>query len=87
MKGRISHITYSSRLAKKGTAQADDWYMGDISDGMKPVIKQKRQDPVFEALEGDSSNGFMRKKYYYGIDYRIGFGFGLWQKMVKVKNS
>lgn len=82
MKGRISQITYSARFADK-----DDWYLGDISEGMKPIIKQKRQDPVFNALEGDSDNGFMRKKYSYGIDYRVGFGYGLWQKMVKTKNS
>jgi len=81
MKGRISHITYSARLS-----DVDDWYLGDISDGMKPIIKQKRQDPVFNALEGDSDNGFMRKQYAYGIDYRVGFGYGLWQKMVKTTN-
>jgi phage major head subunit gpT-like protein len=82
MKGRISQITYSARFDDK-----NDWYLGDISEGMKPIIKQKRQDPVFGALEGDSDNGFMRKKYYYGIDYRVGFGYGLWQKMVKTKNA
>lgn len=87
MKGRIAQITYSSRLATTGSAAANDWYISDISEGMKAIIKQKRQDPVFNALEGDSDNGFMRKKYLYGIDYRVGFGYGLWQKMIKVKNS
>jgi len=81
MKGRISQITYSSRLS-----DVNDYYVSDISEGMKAVIMQKRQDPVFNALEGDSENGFMRKKYHYGIDYRVGFGFGLWQKMIKVTN-
>lgn len=82
MKGRISQITYSSRFADKNS-----YYLADISEGMKPIIKQKRQDPVFRALEGDSEAGFMRKKYHYGIDYRVGFGYGLWQKMVKVTNA
>lgn len=81
-KGRIQQITYSSRFSDK-----NDWYMGDISTGMKGIIKQNRMDPVFDALEGDSDNGFMRKKYLYGINYRVGFGYGLWQKMVKVKNA
>lgn len=81
MKGRISQITYSSRLS-----DVNDWYMADISEGLKPIIKQKRQDPVFNALEGDSEAGFMRKKFHYGIDYRVGFGYGLWQKMIKVVN-
>lgn len=82
MKGRIAQITYSSRLP-----ESTDWYISDISEGMKPIIKQKRQDPVFNSLEGDSDNGFTRKKYLYGIDYRVGFGYGLWQKMIKMKNS
>jgi len=82
MKGRISQITYSSRLADE-----NDYYVADISEGIKPVVKQNRQDPEFNSLEGDSDNGFMRKQYLYGIDYRVGFGFGLWQKMVKVKNA
>jgi phage major head subunit gpT-like protein len=81
MKGRISQITYSARLA-----DTDDWYIADISEGLKPIIKQNRQAPEFNALEGDSDAGFMRKIYHYGIDYRVGFGYGMWQKMVKVTN-
>lgn len=82
MKGRIASIVYSSRLS-----DVNDYYISDISEGMKPVIKQDRQAPEFGALEGESDNGFMRKQFAYGIDYRIGFGFGLWQKMIKVTNS
>lgn len=82
MKGRISQITYSSRLSDE-----NDYYLADISEGMKPVIMQKRQDPVFRALEGESDGGFMRKQYLYGIDYRVGFGYGLWQKMIKITNA
>lgn len=82
MKGRISQITYSSRLSDE-----NDYYVSDISEGMKPLIKQNRQDPVFDSLEGDSDNGFMRKQFLYGIDYRVGFGFGLWQKMIKITNA
>lgn len=82
MKGRISSVVYSSRLS-----DVNDWYIADVSEGMKPLVKQNRQDPEFNSLEGDSDNGFMRKQYLYGIDYRVGFGYGLWQKMIKVKNS
>lgn len=82
MRGRISSIVYSSRLSDE-----NDWFIADISSGMKPVIKQDRQAPEFNSLEGDSDNGFMRKQYLYGIDYRVGFGYGLWQKMIKVKNA
>lgn len=82
MKGRIAQITYSSRFEDQ-----NDWYFADISEGMKPLIKQKRKDPEFASLEGESENGFMRKVYHYGVDYRVGFGYGMWQKMIKITNS
>lgn len=82
MQGRISNIVYSSRLS-----DTNDWYLMDVSAGMKPFIMQNRQAPEFNALEGDSDAGFMRKQYLYGIDYRMGFSFGLWQKAVKVTNA
>ena len=34
-----------------------------------------------------NGKGFMRKQYVYGIDYRVGFGYGLWQKMIKMVNA
>lgn len=82
MKGRISRITYSSRFSDK-----NDWYMGDVSEGVKAVIMQKRKDPQFVGMEDDSQDGFMRAVFHYGVDYRVGFGYGLWQKMVKTKNT
>lgn len=82
MKGRIGKIVYSSRLTDE-----NDWYIADISEGLKPLVKQNRQDPEFDALESDSDNGFMRKQYLYGINYRVGFGYGLWQKMIKITNA
>lgn len=82
MKGKIKQLTTSGRLS-----DANDWYIGDVAPGMKGVIRQKRQEPEFNALEGDSSEGFMRKNWLYGIDYRVGFGYGLWQKLFKVTNT
>jgi phage major head subunit gpT-like protein len=82
MKGRIKVITSSSRLT-----DVNDWYFANIGEGIKPLIRQVRQAPKFSALEGTSDNGFMRKKYAYGIDSREVFGYGLWQKMIKVTNA
>lgn len=79
--GMIKQLTVSSRLT-----DVNDWYFSDISPGIKAIIKQKRQDPTFESQEADSEMGFMRKKFAFGIDYRVGVGFGLWQKMIKVTN-
>lgn len=63
-----------------------DFYLLDGSGVIKPFIHQLRQAPRFEANEkGD--NAFMRKHLLYGIDYRIGFGYGAWYKAVKVVES
>jgi len=86
MKGRISVIADSCRLGDSSAAK-NTWYFADVSDGLKPFIRQVRQRPEFNSLEGDSDNGFMRKKYHYGIDSREVFGYGLWQKMIQVTNS
>jgi phage major head subunit gpT-like protein len=62
-----------------------DWYIVETSGALKAFIQQNRQAPRFDALEATSENGFMHKTYKYGVDYRVGFGFGLWQKSMKVK--
>ena len=81
MKGRISQITVSGRLT-----DSNDWYFANIGEGIKPIIRQIRKPVTFAALEGQSDNGFMRKTYHYGVDSREVFGYGLWQKMIKVTN-
>ena len=80
LKGAFKLIS-SSRLA-----DVDDWYLLDASGVLKPFIWQNRQNPEFNALEGNSTAGFMSKYWYYGIDYRAVMGYGLWQKAVKVVN-
>ena len=83
MKGRIKQLTDSCRLTDD-----NDWYMANIrTGGVSPIIRQVRQKPMFMSQEADSANGFMRKIYYYGIDSREVFGYGLWQRMFKVTNT
>jgi len=86
MKGRISTIADSCRLGDT-SAQKNTWYFGNIAEGLKPFIRQVRQSPEFNSLEGESDNGFMRKQFHYGVDSREVFGYGLWQKMIKVSNA
>jgi len=78
----IAKLITSGRLT-----DANDWYLFDASAGVKPFIWQERRGPMFASQEANSSNGFMRKNYYYGIDVRRAFGYGLWQKAYKIKNS
>ena len=81
LKGAAKYII-SSRLPK---ANARDWYLMDASGNMKPMIMQMRKRIEFQSQEQNSNAGFMRKEYLYGVDYRVGFGFGVWYKAVKVK--
>jgi phage major head subunit gpT-like protein len=77
MKGMAEYMT-SSRL------NGANWYIVETSGNIKPFVKQNRQEPQFAALEATSEGGFMRKMYSYGVDYRVGFGYGLWQKAIKI---
>lgn len=81
-KNKISKIVSTARLT-----DANDWYLADISSGLKPIVMQKRREVEFTQLEENSEKGFMSKKFHYGVDYRVGFGYGLWQKMIKVTNT
>jgi len=78
LKGAATYMT-SGRLT------GANWYVAVTNGTVKPFIKQVRQEPRFDALEGKSEAGFMYKKYKYGIDYRVGFGYGLWEKAFKCK--
>lgn len=80
MKGRFD-LVVSSRFTAK-----NEWYIANSEGTVKPIIKQNRRGIAFEALEANSESGFTSKLWKYGIDYRVGFGYGLWQKMVKIKN-
>jgi len=62
-----------------------DWYLFDVSGTLKPFVMQKRSNLTFEALE-KGERAFMRKEYLYGVDQRIGFGFGVWWKAIKINN-
>lgn len=70
----------SSRL------EGNDVYLMDASGTLKPTVMQTRSPLKFESLtQGDDA--FMRKNYYYGVDYRVGVGYGVWYKAIKIKTS
>ena len=70
-----------------GRLSGNSWYINEISDGVKPFIVQTRRNITFNSLQDNSETGFMRKQFAYGVDYRVGAGYGLWQKSIKVVNS
>jgi len=80
IKGKIKKITSSVRLS------GNDWYLSDLNGVMSPIIQQNRRAPRFVQQKEDSDSGFMSGVHNFGVDYRVGFGFGLWQKMIKINN-
>jgi len=81
LKGQIAKVVSSGRFS-----DANDWYIANINPGLQAFIKQNRRAPEFASSEkGDRA--FMSKMIAYGIDYRVGFGYGYWQKMCKVTNT
>lgn len=66
----------SSRLS------GNDFYLVDMSGNIKPFVLQKRSPIKFESQE-KGERAFMRKELLFGVDYRVGFGYGVWYKTVK----
>lgn len=48
-----------------------EWFLCDTSRALKPVVVQKRRNPVLTRMDQDNSeNVFMRKMFMYGTDAR-----------------
>lgn len=61
------------------------WYLFDtISAGVKPFILQNRSPLKMAMLSGPTDAPvFNRNAYEWGIDRRVGAGFGVWQRAFK----
>ena len=68
-----------SLIATPYLTDTDNWYLLCTNRVVKPVIFQDRVPVEFQALEGDSDNGFMRDMWAYGVRARYNVGYGLWQ--------
>ena len=56
------------------------WFLLDTSKAVRPLILQERETPQFVALDRpDSDQNFLKRKILYGVDWRGGAGYALWQ--------
>jgi phage major head subunit gpT-like protein len=57
------------------------WFLFDVSHALKPLILQMRKKPEFitKVDPRTSDSVFMKKEFLYGVDCRLGAGFGFWQ--------
>ena len=74
-------------LVSSYLTDSNDWYLICGGGVVRPFVKQTRKNISFKALEGSSAKGFMSGQFLYGVDYRIGFGYGLWERAIKITNS
>jgi len=58
---------------------ANDWFLFDTNRVVKPLILQLRQNPRFTSLTSGTESAFMRKKLYYGVDWRGEILWGDWR--------
>lgn len=65
--------------------QDTTWYLDDEqSPGPKAFILQRRQAPRLISKTKDTDDGvFYNKEYVYGVDARMGAGYGLWARSAK----
>ncbi len=78
---KAADIAVSSRLT-----DTNDWYLLNRFGAVKPLVFQENMPIEFGALEGQSDSGFMKRHYYYGVEWYGNVGYGLWQKAIKVTN-
>lgn len=57
------------------------WFLMDTRRPLRPLIFQRRQDYMFQAMTSSEDEAvFMRKSFRYGVDARVNVGFGFWQQ-------
>jgi phage major head subunit gpT-like protein len=64
------------------------WYVMDLSRAIKPMVFQRRRDYNFRALTDlNDSKVFLTDKFLFGVDARVNAGPGLWQLVVRSKQT
>lgn len=64
------------------------WYVMDLSRAIRPLIFQMRRAYNFRALTDlNSERVFMTDKFLFGVDARVNAGPGLWQLIVRSKQT
>lgn len=65
-------------------SEATTWYLGKLKGPIKPLIVQKREEPVFDLVFGpDSDHCKKTRQLAWGADCRYAFGYTLPQLMAR----
>lgn len=64
------------------------WYLLDTTQSMRPLIQQVRRDFGFRAVTNlEDAQVFMRDEFLFGVDGRMGFGYGFWQMARRMETA
>lgn len=64
------------------------WYVMDLSRAIRPIIFQRRRDYNFRAITDlNDQQVFLTDKFLFGVDARVNAGPGLWQLVVRSKQT
>jgi len=61
---------------------ATTWFLVKTDGVIRPFLFQDREPVEFTALEENSSEGFLREKFLYGVRARYRLSYGMWQYAV-----
>lgn len=79
-----NEVSVSNDMGGGGPA----WYVMDLSRAIRPVIFQVRRDYDFRSITNlNDQQVFMTDKFMFGVDARVNAGPGLWQLVVRSKQT
>ncbi|MFW5903032.1 MAG: Mu-like prophage major head subunit gpT family protein [archaeon] len=74
-------------LVESPYLDSDAFYLFDTNRVVNPLIMQMRKQPEFTSLTEGTEAAFMRKKMYFGVDWRGEILWGDWRTGYKVDTS
>ena len=83
--GQDGDITLTSNFLNGGGAStASPWYLLDSTRVVKPIIVVERKKPRFQSFQNmEDEYVFLHKEFLFGVDARLGTGYGLWQTCLR----
>lgn len=79
-----NEISVSNDMGGTGPA----WYVMDLTRVIKPLVFQKRRDYSFRSITNlTDAEVFLRDRFLFGTDARANAGPGLWQLVVRSKQT
>lgn len=82
VRSKLQNVIVDNRLT-----DADDWYLVNTGESLKPVLKLMRKPAQFASLRDMNSEiVFMKGQYIFGLETRYSIAPGYWQYIIKFVN-